>query len=390
MTPPTSNERAFIDKMKQSEELARHGFALLLKRSDFLRFFEPLRNADLFAPERNPAPEPAPEPGYVRIPYWSALDYLLATAKEAGRTNDLQLATKVMDIIRAVSLWRETNGEPRHNYQTSRRFTEIFGYLPTSAVSKTDLDLLATWLNDRFDRMLVAVAIDETLLPHLLASTNAEDWSKAVTVLQHATAISWIEEPGTKTKTARPVIDEYHLQRLLGRHVQTLAAKLPQETIHVLEGRIHDVYSSDLHKTHSSIYRPAIEENEQNHAFRVAENRTVEALRDALLTWAANDPKNAEVYVADLLSTDLEILRRIAIYVMTDTGPQCVRSICLFCKESHLLLDTYTNCMLCLRKGLQNSRIPNVRPQSMHFDASQSQNTLETLSLHANTCRGVG
>jgi hypothetical protein len=172
MTALTSNEQAFIDKMKQDEELARHGFSILLKRPDFSRFFEPLRNAGLFAPERNPAPELAPEKGSVRIPYWSALDYLVAIAKQAGETNDLSLATHVMEIVRAVSEWRESNGQPRHNYQTARRFTEILGHVPTSAVSQADLDLLATWLNDRFERMLVAMAIDETLLPHLLASSS--------------------------------------------------------------------------------------------------------------------------------------------------------------------------------------------------------------------------
>lgn len=312
----TTNERAFIDKMRESEELARHGFTLLLKRPDFLRFFQPLRDARLFAPERNPAPEPAPEQGYVRIPYWSALDYLVAVAKQAGTTNDLALANQVMDIVRAVSQWRETDGQPRHNYQTARRFTETLGYLPTSAVSKADLDFLATWLTDRFERMLVAVAIDDTLLPHLLASTTVDDWNKAVIVLQHATAITWVEEPGTKSKTARTILDDHWLQQILGHHVQPLAAKRPQETTQLLEGRVREVYATDLHKDHSSIYRPAVEDNAQNHQFRSAENRTVEALRDALLTWAANEPKVAESQVGVLLSSDLEILRRIAIHVL--------------------------------------------------------------------------
>ena len=316
MTVLTTNERAFIDKMKESEELARHGFSLLLKRPDFLRFFEPLRDAGLFAPERNPGPEPAPEQGYVRIPYWSALDYLVEIAKQAGTTNDLALANQVMEIVRTVSQWREADGQPRQNYQTARRFTEILGHLPTSAVTKADLDLLATWLSDRFERMLVAVAIDETLLPHLLASTSAEDWNKAVTVLQHATAITWVEEPGTKSKTARTIIEDYWLEQILVHHVRPIATKLPRNTTQLLEGRVRDVYATELHKEHSIIYRPAIEDNEQNHEFRAAENRTVEALRDALVTWAASEPKAAESYVAVILRSDLEILRRIAIHVL--------------------------------------------------------------------------
>ncbi len=317
----TANERAFIDKMKENEELTRHGFSLLLKRSDFLRFFQPLRDAGLFAPERNPGPEPAPEQGYVRIPYWSALDYLVEIAKQAGTTNDLVLANQVMEIVRTVSQWRETDGQPRQNYQTARRFTEILGHLPTSAVTKADLDLLATWFSDRFERMLVAVAIDETLLPHLLAGTSAEDWDKAVTVLQHATAITWVEEPGTKSKTARTIIDDYWLEHILIHHVQPLATKLPRDTTQLLEGRVRDVYATELHREHSIIYRPSIEDNEQNHQFRAAENRTVEALRDALLTWASNDSKNAEPYVQTLLRCDLEILRRIAIHIMNRHWP---------------------------------------------------------------------
>lgn len=321
MTVLTTNERAFIDKMKESEELARHGFSLLLKRPDFLRFFQPLCDAGLFAPERNPAPEPAPEQGYVRIPYWSALDYLVAIAKQLGKTNDLQLANRVMDIVRAVSKWREPDGQPRHNYNTARRFTEILGCLPTSTVSKTDLELLAMWLNDRFERMLVAVAIDETLLPHLLASSSAEDWEKAVRVLQHATAITWVEEPGVRTKAPRTIVDDYWLHQLLSRHVKTLASRRPQDTVQLLEGRVREVYATDLRKDHSSIYRPAVEDNAQNHQFRSAENRTVEALRDALLTWAANEPKVSESYVGVLLLSDLEILRRIAIHVLNQHWP---------------------------------------------------------------------
>ena len=140
MTALTSNEQAFIDKMKQDKELARHGFSLLCKRDDYLRFFGPLADAGLFAPERNPAPEPAPEQGYVRIPYWSALDYLLKVAREAGKTGNVLLANNVMEIVRKVSGWRELDGQPRHNYRTAQRFTEILGCLPTSDRKSTRLN----------------------------------------------------------------------------------------------------------------------------------------------------------------------------------------------------------------------------------------------------------
>ena len=70
----TAKEESFIRLMTESEELARRGFGLLLKRTDYERFFDPLNNAGLFDGSHNPAPVPAEEEGYVRIQCWSALD----------------------------------------------------------------------------------------------------------------------------------------------------------------------------------------------------------------------------------------------------------------------------------------------------------------------------
>src|SRR5215204_6520764 len=98
-----ANERSFIELMTKSDEHARHGFDLLLKRHDLVKFFDPLAEAGLFAAERNPEPVPVPNEGTVRIPYWAALDYLAACAKLAGETDDLALAEKILTIVRAVS-----------------------------------------------------------------------------------------------------------------------------------------------------------------------------------------------------------------------------------------------------------------------------------------------
>jgi len=80
MASLTANEKSFIEMMGKSEEHARHGFDLLLKRRDFLKFFDPLVDTGLFAPNRNPAPAPVRDDTAVRIPYWTALDYLVACA----------------------------------------------------------------------------------------------------------------------------------------------------------------------------------------------------------------------------------------------------------------------------------------------------------------------
>ena len=86
MASLTANQRSFIEMMQLSDEHAIRGFELLLRRPQFLDFFEPLIEAGLFAPEKNPAPVQADKEGRYRIPYWKALDYLIAAATFAAPT----------------------------------------------------------------------------------------------------------------------------------------------------------------------------------------------------------------------------------------------------------------------------------------------------------------
>src|SRR6266404_4387336 len=60
----------------------------------------------------------AEEKGYVRVPFWSCLEYLTAVAKISGEKNDLELATKVMNVVRSVAKWRDGDGHPRENLHT--------------------------------------------------------------------------------------------------------------------------------------------------------------------------------------------------------------------------------------------------------------------------------
>src|SRR5437016_4516290 len=120
------NQESFIKLMTKSDEHARRGFELLVRRPDAETYFEPLEDAGLFAPTHNPAPVPADEPGYFRIPYWAALDYLETMAKAAGNRSDLKLASSVMKVVRRTSSYREPDGSPRDNYHTYRKFAEIY------------------------------------------------------------------------------------------------------------------------------------------------------------------------------------------------------------------------------------------------------------------------
>jgi|HubBroStandDraft_4_1064222.scaffolds.fasta_scaffold08187_2 hypothetical protein len=314
MSDLTAKQESFIQKMAENEELARHGFALLIEKDNCETYFDALQAAGLFEPSKNPRPVHVAEQGYVHISYWGALDYLVAVAKLAGQRNDLELANKVMGVVRNVSSWRDEEGKPQENYHTSQKFATVLGLVPTEAVALEDLEFVPAWLSNRFERMLVSRALDEDVLPRFSASGRPEDWEKAVIVLRHCTAIAAIPEGAVGYDGTKTIIEEFWLKRIIANHATSLGGKLGRQTTSVFEQRVREVFSSDVHKQHSEIFRPAVEDHYQNHGFRGAENMMVEGLRDALSSWIVHDPEAAEGYVAYLLTDGLEILRRIGIY----------------------------------------------------------------------------
>ena len=113
MVELSENQKAFFRRMKESPELERHGFRLLLERKNFEDVFDVLKARGFFAAERNPAPEESED--VVSVPYWPALDYLRKCAEQSSRDNDIELAEKVMAIVREVS--------PRRQWNFSGQFT---------------------------------------------------------------------------------------------------------------------------------------------------------------------------------------------------------------------------------------------------------------------------
>lgn len=314
----TSKLEAFLVRMKETDEFARHGYNLLLKRPDFERFFDALRDAGLFDSIRNPEPVPAEEEGYFRIPYWSALDYLLACAKRSDETRNLELASKVLKVVRDVSASYSSKAQSMENYHTAHKFTEILGHLPTSIVLPSDIELIGQWLRSRFNRGLVSSELSELLIPRFLRSEERSDWQKATLILEQCTKVEFANKESSNEEEAKLLVDDYYLQRLVSNYAKLFGAKQPIEAAKVFVQRIREVYRSELHQESSVTFRPAIENDSQNHSFRAAENVMVEGLRDVLLGAAESAPLTIGPLVTELLSDQLQILRRIIIYVINE------------------------------------------------------------------------
>ncbi len=314
----TTKLKLFIQRMSESEEQAQWGYDLLLKRANFDEYFDHLKNAGLFGAEHNRGPQPADQPGYVYIPYWHALDYLEAVAKRAGETNDLQLAEKVMSVVRAISQAREPDGTITDNYHTYRKFSEILGLVPTAAVTQTDLDLIPGWIQGKFNRGGVCHALEKGAMRRLLASESPDDWNKAISILLHCTAVVWVEEQGFGESRKEPVtiVEDHWLEKLIKNHAQDLGKRVGQKAAEIFVERLRETYDRARRDLPSWLHRPAIEDHAQNHEWYGPENRFVEGLREVLLSWVDHDKSSAQPFVQGLISDESEILRRIGIHVL--------------------------------------------------------------------------
>ena len=311
----TAKQESFIRLMTESDELARRGFDLLMKREHFETFFDALDDAGLFAPERNPAPVTVEPSGSFRLPYWATLDYLLGVARVAGDEDDHALANKVMNVVRKVT--RDSAERARDNYHTWRQFAEILGLVPSRTVTLEDIGLVPSWLSSRLDRGMVGHALDKGALNRFVTSDSASDWEKALGLMRHCTAIrcdaTSVGEAFDKPVT---VVDDYWLKKLIDRHATAIGAKVGSRAATLFLERVREVFRSQDRRSYSYSYRPAVEDHAQNHRSIGPENRMVEGLRDVLLSWCEVRPEKVTSFVRELLHDEEEIVRRIAIYVL--------------------------------------------------------------------------
>ncbi|MEH2505431.1 hypothetical protein V1290_004242 [Bradyrhizobium sp. AZCC 1578] len=309
---------SFIAMMHRESEFARYGFNLLSKRPDPERYFDAISDAQFFDPKNNSGPVPSTEPGFVQIPFWGALDYLGAVAKRADQLNDLELANKIMTVIRNVTNYRDANGEVRDNYHTFHKFAEIFGILPVAVITISDIQLVRIWLTSKFDNSLVGSALSEGLLKKLVRSKSSEDTEKACQLMKECLSFRWATNNAKSSDDLITAIDDYWLREIIDQNAKQLGARAGLQAVDIFLDGLRSIFSDDRRSFGSSFWRPAVEDHEQNMDFRGPENRFVEGTRDAIAGWLEINPEEGIPFIARSLRDNSEIIRRLAIHTVTE------------------------------------------------------------------------
>ena len=168
MTDLTEKEKDLLRRITANEDLQ----PLFFRKVSGLKWFHALAEADFFGAAKNPEPVPAAEPGYVTIPHWPAVDYLVRTAPELNSSEDAEIPKKLIEIL--ITTTNHARSSEYGNYRTWWQFAQILVHIPAQHIPISALDMIQYWLADRYERGLVASELGEKWLPKLLDGGSHE------------------------------------------------------------------------------------------------------------------------------------------------------------------------------------------------------------------------
>ena len=336
-----------IERAKGSPALRQ----LLFSKVTGTKWFSAFEAAGFLVAQEIPAPIPAKQEGYVSIPVWGIVDYLVATSPEFLKPENEKYAKQVMEFIRNATSYARANAFG--NYRVWWKFAQILQNIPSDLVRMADIKLADYWLNDRFERGLVAQALGEKWLPALLDRGEKHSDSLAVALLKTLFVITKGE---TKYETwKQPKVglryDNWHAQEIVKKIAGVAGEKLQLQATNIFRNTLRTALTYLKSDRWSTVWRPAIEEHDQNHRGEETEAILVEAFRDALMAYVGQCPEAAVSYVTDLLHDPLITIRRIAIFVVQENIARLSSVIDEILSEENFSDTTRHEVWNFLRKG---------------------------------------
>ena len=313
MTKLSANELDLLERINEKEELR----PLFFRKVKGLKWFEPLKKRGYFNPDENPKPVLLNEEGQVNIPSWFAVNYLVRTAPELADGENSEYAKKFLQVLVNATTYAKNNGFS--NYHTWWQFAEILSQLPYNSIPLETIDIVDYWLNDKYDRDLVAEEIGEKWLPSLLQMTDDHALQLAKRVIKLLYKVIYVERKygGVERQEASFRYDHYYAQKISQKISKTIGEKLGLEGIQIFHAYLIDVLKQLKNDSWSSIWQPAIDDHPQNQYHDDADNVLVQAYRDSIDGYIRTNSEKASTYVKSMLVSEYQTIQRLAIHTMT-------------------------------------------------------------------------
>ena len=303
----TVDELDVLHRIDKKTELQPFFF----KKAKGLKWFNALVERGYFDQGNIPKPVPAKEEGYVNIPYWPAIDYLVKTSEELDAKENIEYASKFIEILKNVTKYAVENDIS--NYRTWWQFSKIIQNIPPSVIKLDDVEIVNYWLDDKFERSLIAREIGEKWTPQLLESNDSHSLGIALRLLLYLFKVVLNEQKlGEIVKVDYSLrVDHYHSHKITKKVAKLAGIKIGQEAIKIFDTQLKFVLDKQKSDSWSSVWQPAIEDHEQNKYRNNAENILVSAYRDSLAGYIATKPEEAYEYLKVMLNWNYQTIHRL-------------------------------------------------------------------------------
>jgi hypothetical protein len=302
-----------IERVHKKPELQPFFF----KKLKGLKWFDELEKKGFFEPSENPAPKETDDKGFFVIPFWPVLEYLEKTAPELQIDGNNEYSDKFLAIIRSVTKTSMETGIS--NYWTWWYFAKLLEHIPIDHITLKDIDLCSYWLRDPFDRMLIGEELGNKFLARLLSERADHSYQLSMKLVEALTQVRWIEKPSGVRNELEPVllIEKWHANKLFRGQSKKIGEVLERSGLAIFKARIEEILEKYEKDEYSAIWRPAIEDHDQNKERHDAINILITAFRNALSGYIEKKAYAvAEVsgYISELLEHRFKVFHRLAIY----------------------------------------------------------------------------
>jgi hypothetical protein len=233
--------------------------------------------------------------GRTKIDPWTASPFVQRIAAERPEV--------AVDLIQRLSNTK--------NWHAQAVMTGLTQHLSGDQLREV-LPVLAEWMDSDYDRL---GRVAEQLIPSLEQLTAHGDQDTALVLLGEL--LSPLPIPNQTSATLR--IPDYWLSRV-APVIERLITGSPQPTYKLLIDRLRAAASAcgERYGQYSSVWRPAIEDHEQNNpSLDDALTFLINWTRDALVAWIATDLRSAAAEVAQLMESTNNLLQRLALHCAT-------------------------------------------------------------------------
>lgn len=312
MTKLSIKEQDLLKRIDEKKDLR----PLFFRKVKGLKWFNALYERGYFNPEKNPKPVKATEEGYVIIPNWLVLEYLVKTASELSNKKNAGYIKKYVDLLVRTTNHARVNNY--NNYRTWWRFSEIISYIPSEAISLEDIEIVDYWLEDKPGSDLVAQEIGEKWLPKLLKLSDDHSLKIATKLIKLLYKVIFVEQKSYEKiiGEAKLRFDNYIAKEINKKIAYLAGEKLGPEAVSVFDERLKYILVELNNDSWSYIWQSAIEDHEQNKHGDNAENIIIYAYRDSLNGYLKIKPEEASKYIKRMLKEEYQTIHRLAIYAI--------------------------------------------------------------------------